>query len=460
MVGWCVLLERLESGLLLFETPQGLLSVELSLWQRAYLLWTFRNFRRLSLPLLNSRQAAMVRSIAQKNPARSSRRYEASLVIGVVENFKLPMAAAIAAGETRVEVAPAKTAMVALREAETVASIKTVIKNEGPSEIEKEPIEQPVHRNKSSEEHQPKIGVPAVIWSEILWLKSVALNIAQSRVEAFKFARTRWALRSVGQKPEWLERALLKVQRAGRNLIGQSWQKSLREFSGSQFARAAGVAFLLIGSIVAWHRMGAIAGSEAHSRPSQMGSSSHAESPLLLNAPEIQKTSVVQNSPLVSSLRAKAPEARVASPSTVSSQPTAADEVKPAAKTEAITSLLEQPLRAQDRIASPEPTPLGNDILATRPPLRSWYPDYSGIEAHGVVVLTAEVDSEGMVRSVRVVRGNRALAAAAVRTVRQWRYAPYFQNGKPVATETNIVISVFADDAVSMSFPPSITAAP
>jgi len=110
----------------------------------------------------------------------------------------------------------------------------------------------------------------------------------------------------------------------------------------------------------------------------------------------------------------------------------------------------------QNQTSVPKPTPEESEIQATRPPLRSWYPDYSGIEARGVVVLTAEVDSEGVVRSVRVVRGNRALVAAAVRAVRQWRYAPYFEGGKPVATETNIVISVFSDDAVSMSFPPSV----
>jgi protein TonB len=68
------------------------------------------------------------------------------------------------------------------------------------------------------------------------------------------------------------------------------------------------------------------------------------------------------------------------------------------------------------------------------------------------------VDSDGTVRTVRVVSGNRALAAAAVRAVRQWRYRPYLKDGQPIATETNIVISFFSDDAISMSFPPSISA--
>jgi protein TonB len=100
----------------------------------------------------------------------------------------------------------------------------------------------------------------------------------------------------------------------------------------------------------------------------------------------------------------------------------------------------------------------GDAIQATRPPLRFAYPVSPGGRLRGVVSLTAEVDSEGTVRSVRVVSGNRALAAAALRAVRQWRYRPYLKDGQPVATETNIVVSFISDDAISMSFPPSIPA--
>jgi TonB family protein len=99
-----------------------------------------------------------------------------------------------------------------------------------------------------------------------------------------------------------------------------------------------------------------------------------------------------------------------------------------------------------------------SSIQASRPPLSFAYPSYPDIRARGVVFLAAGVDSDGAVRTVRVVSGNRALAAAAVRAVRQWRYRPYLKDGQPVATETNIVISFFADDAISMSFPPSIPA--
>lgn len=79
--------------------------------------------------------------------------------------------------------------------------------------------------------------------------------------------------------------------------------------------------------------------------------------------------------------------------------------------------------------------------------------------ARGKVALTAMVGADGSVRSVKVMSGNRALAAAAVRAVRQWRYRPYLKDGQPVATETNIIFSFFSGDAISMSFPPEIPSA-
>ncbi|HXQ97522.1 MAG TPA: hypothetical protein VN774_03685, partial [Candidatus Limnocylindrales bacterium] len=60
-------LNRLQSGFLLFETPEGLVRAELSLGQRIYLLWTFRNFRQLSIPLLNRRQRTLVNALFRNN---------------------------------------------------------------------------------------------------------------------------------------------------------------------------------------------------------------------------------------------------------------------------------------------------------------------------------------------------------------------------------------------------------
>src|ERR1017187_7997267 len=50
-LGEMVFMGRLESGLLLFETPQGLVHVELSFKERLAPLWAFRNFRPLLPPI-------------------------------------------------------------------------------------------------------------------------------------------------------------------------------------------------------------------------------------------------------------------------------------------------------------------------------------------------------------------------------------------------------------------------
>jgi TonB family protein len=112
----------------------------------------------------------------------------------------------------------------------------------------------------------------------------------------------------------------------------------------------------------------------------------------------------------------------------------------------------------RDVASAPRLATTGQDstLQASRPPSHFVYPDYLDVHARGVVSLTASLDADGAVRSVRVISGNRVLAAAAVKAVRQWRYRPYLKDGQPVATETNIVISFISDDAISMTYPPSV----
>lgn len=71
----------------------------------------------------------------------------------------------------------------------------------------------------------------------------------------------------------------------------------------------------------------------------------------------------------------------------------------------------------------------------------------------GKVVLKAVVGSDGTVKQVEVLSGDRALALAAVRAVRQWRYAPPQVDGRTVDAETRVTISFLGDDAVSIILP-------
>jgi TonB family protein len=72
----------------------------------------------------------------------------------------------------------------------------------------------------------------------------------------------------------------------------------------------------------------------------------------------------------------------------------------------------------------------------------------------GKVVLKAVVGSDGVVKHVEVLSGDRALASAAVRAVRQWRYAPPLVDGRTVEAETHVTISFLGEDAVSIILPP------
>ena len=76
--------------------------------------------------------------------------------------------------------------------------------------------------------------------------------------------------------------------------------------------------------------------------------------------------------------------------------------------------------------------------LACPPPL---YPDFArrlGLE--GTVELRALIGSDGRVERLQRVQGNALLAAAAERTVHQWRFRPLRLNGRPVAVDTIITV--------------------
>jgi protein TonB len=59
----------------------------------------------------------------------------------------------------------------------------------------------------------------------------------------------------------------------------------------------------------------------------------------------------------------------------------------------------------------------------------------------GTVLLSAIIGTDGRLKDVKFVSGDRALAVEAFRAVRDWRYRPYLLNGKPIEAETRIVMN-------------------
>jgi len=62
------------------------------------------------------------------------------------------------------------------------------------------------------------------------------------------------------------------------------------------------------------------------------------------------------------------------------------------------------------------------------------------------------IATDGRVKEIHVLSGNRILAEAAVQAVRFWHYTRHELNGSAVEAETSVIIS-FHGDAVSIRFP-------
>jgi TonB family protein len=70
------------------------------------------------------------------------------------------------------------------------------------------------------------------------------------------------------------------------------------------------------------------------------------------------------------------------------------------------------------------------------------YPESAKQERiQGPVVLSALVGTDGLVRELKVLRGNPQLVQAAADAVRQWRFQPHLLKGQPTEFETRITVN-------------------
>jgi TonB family protein len=107
--------------------------------------------------------------------------------------------------------------------------------------------------------------------------------------------------------------------------------------------------------------------------------------------------------------------------------------------------------------ALPEPLPgefsagpgfyyhVGNGVSAPQP-LYTPDPQYSEVARQfrfqGAVMLIADIDAEGRVSGLQVLRSiGMGLDAKALETVRTWKFRPSLKDGVPVATQMNIEVS-------------------
>jgi TonB family protein len=110
-------------------------------------------------------------------------------------------------------------------------------------------------------------------------------------------------------------------------------------------------------------------------------------------------------------------------------------------------------LLPRQNVATMDSTPRERLQVAEAPESGFSYPVAPNPTLTGEVSLKAVIGTDGTVTEVDVLSGKRALAGAAMRAVRHWRYRSHELKGHAVEAETNIVISFVASDAVSISFP-------
>lgn len=94
------------------------------------------------------------------------------------------------------------------------------------------------------------------------------------------------------------------------------------------------------------------------------------------------------------------------------------------------------------------------------PVVDSAYPMLTGqTSVQGSVLMEALIAANGAVEDLRVLSGPTILVSAARDAVRQWRFKPYLQNGKPVETSARVTVNftIKVSNNVARYQPTSIT---
>jgi TonB family protein len=126
-------------------------------------------------------------------------------------------------------------------------------------------------------------------------------------------------------------------------------------------------------------------------------------------------------------------------------------------------------LRSEASIAHSSPAILGSTLLSTLEPvnitedlsenllLEKVQPSYpeqavrSGLQ--GSVVLQALIGRDGRIQNLKLVQGSFLLGQSAYQAVKQWRYRPYFLNGRAVQAQTFVTVDFSLPTRSSATLP-------
>jgi Gram-negative bacterial TonB protein C-terminal len=128
---------------------------------------------------------------------------------------------------------------------------------------------------------------------------------------------------------------------------------------------------------------------------------------------------------------------------------------QPASVTSAKAPRIPPPATVTDAIVEQAPiTPASTSVpllVSELPQGHFAHPVVSEPNLVGELQLKALIGADGLVKQVTVLSGNPKLAEVGMRAVRQWHYTPYQVLGSPVEVETQIKMSFFGEDAVSVA---------
>jgi TonB family protein len=215
--------------------------------------------------------------------------------------------------------------------------------------------------------------------------------------------------------------------------------------------QAATAALVVTIAILAWHQLGAqpLKGSESTAMIAKDSAAKQFEPAIVEPAPNAV-VAMPSALPVGSGTQATVTAHTPASVAPIAT---------PMARISNKPKLNESTASSHHPVADP---PAGYEASANEPrmqisgrPRKLVYPVLPETHARGKVSLQAVVGYDGAVNRVRVLTGDRALAAAAVEAVRQWRYEPFSGAVPPLERETNITISFISNEVVAVSFPAS-----
>jgi len=352
-----------------FDTGRGLAYVQASGWQRAYLLWTFRNFRDLPHKILNARQRELVETLYAAASTNLANTLDEATLIGTVEDLILPFA-------VQHPVAVATEESAASIPAVSMAAASAPAKNNGATSS---------------------------------WNLSQHLQAICGPPGFFGLARTvgAWALVAIMAVLCW-------QQLRSRPVVVSA--STAKQVANQGQTRAIGQA-----------RIASPTNTNAQP-PTQIASAT-------------QTTVTAALAP-----GATGNQTGHASKGTVQSPEQASEQIS---NKRIPTQVEASGYRTVTDQATLQESPR---MQISGQPRKIIYPDCPD-SARGIVSLQAFVGYDGAVNRVRALTGNRVLAAAATKAIRQWRYQPFSGDAQKLEREARITISFISSDVVAVSFP-------